>query len=394
MGQAAEASSLPPVHFKSLGGAAGPLAMSSPPAPLPVNQVILGDCIEELARLPAECADLVFADPPYFLQLKDPLRRPNRTFVDGVHAEWDKFSSLSEYDDFTRTWLSGVCRIMKPQATLFVIGSYHNVFRLGSILQDLDFWILNDIIWHKANPMPNFRGRRFTNAHETLIWAARSRSAKDYIFDYQRLKAGNDDIQVRSDWLLPICTGGERLKDTQGLKLHPTQKPEALLTRILLAASQSGELVVDPFFGTGTTGAVAKRLGRGFIGIERDPIYAKAAKERIAAIRPLPQDLIAAPANKPAERRIPFSMILEVGLITPGETLVDQHRHYAATVMPGGALSFGSVIASIHKAGALAQGLQSCNGWTFWHYQWQNQLRPIDELRKAARADLAAAEIT
>jgi len=367
---------------------------SSAATPLPVNQVILGDCINELVKLPDECADLVFADPPYFLQLKDPLRRPNRTLVDGVHAEWDKFSSLSEYDDFTRAWLSGVRRIMKPQATLFVIGSYHNVFRLGSILQDLDFWILNDIIWHKANPMPNFRGRRFTNAHETLIWAAKSRSAKDFIFNYQLLKAGNDDVQVRSDWLLPICAGAERLKDTQGQKLHPTQKPEALLTRIVLAASQTGELIVDPFFGTGTTGAVAKRLGRVFIGIERDPIYAEAAKGRIAAIDPHSQDLIGTPPNKPAERRIPFSMILEVGLITPGETLVDQHRHYAATVMPGGALSFGSVIASIHKAGALAQGLQSCNGWTFWHYQWQKELRPIDELRKTAKAALAAAEIT
>ncbi len=278
-------------------GISAPRALARPTpalaAPLSLNEVIVGDCLEEIARLPPSCVDLVFADPPYNLQLEAALSRPDQSLVDAVDEDWDKFASFSDYDGFTRAWLAAVRRIMKPEATLFVIGSYHNIFRVGAILQDQGFWILNDIVWRKANPMPNFRGRRFTNAHETLIWAAKDAGAKNYRFNYEALKAGNEDCQVRSDWFFPICTGAERLKDASGRKIHPTQKPEALLARILLAATDPGDVVFDPFFGSGTTGAVAKRLGRNFIGVEREPSYAAAARARIAAVEPLPAEALA-----------------------------------------------------------------------------------------------------
>ena len=269
-----------------------------------------------------------------------------------------------------------------------MIGSYHNIFRAGSILQDLGFWILNDIIWRKANPMPNFRGRRFTNAHETLIWAAKSARAKNYCFNYELLKAGNEDCQVRSDWFLPICTGTERLKDSSGRKLHPTQKPEALLSRILLAASNKGGVVLDPFFGSGTTGAIAKRLGRSFIGIERDASYVRAARERIAGVKPLPPGAIAAVADKRSEPRIPFAAIVEAGLIRPGEILADERKRHAATVRADGTVSIGAITGSIYKIGALVQGLPACNGWTFWHFFREGRYQPIDALRSLARASL------
>ncbi|MGH6818991.1 MAG: DNA-methyltransferase, partial [Methylovirgula sp.] len=274
-----------------------------PAVPAPFNQILVGDCVEKLARLAAESVDLVFADPPYNLQLEQALSRPDQSLVDAVDDDWDKFASFSEYDSFTRAWLSGVRRVMKENATIFVIGSYHNIFRVGAILQDLGFWILNDIIWRKANPMPNFRGRRFTNAHETLIWAAKSASAKSYTFHYEALKAGNEDCQMRSDWFLPLCTGAERLKNKSGGKTHPTQKPEALLARAILAASNPGDIVLDPFFGSGTTGAAAKRLGRGYIGIERDAGYAAAARARIAAVAPLPETTVAAVPSKRSQPR-------------------------------------------------------------------------------------------
>src|ERR1700756_1058125 len=248
----------------------------------PTPQILYGDCVAELAKLPAGSVDLVFADPPYNLQLQGDLKRPDDSRVDAVDDDWDKFSNFAAYDDFTRAWLASCRRVMKPNATLWVIGSYHNIFRVGTVLQDLGFWILNDIVWRKSNPMPNFRGRRFTNAHETMIWAARDENAKGYTFNYEALKAGNEDVQVRSDWLIPLCTGEERLKDKAGRKVHPTQKPEGLLARVLLSSSKVGDLVIDPFNGTGTTGAVAKRLGRRYVGFERDEIYAKAAEQRIA----------------------------------------------------------------------------------------------------------------
>ena len=358
---------------------------------LPLDEIIAGDCLEAMARLPPECVDLVFADPPYNLQLESSLSRPDQSRVDGVDDDWDKFASFSDYDKFTRAWLAAVRRVMKKDATIFVIGSYHNIFRAGSILQDQGFWILNDIIWRKANPMPNFRGRRFTNAHETLIWAAKSARDKNYCFNYALLKAGNEDCQVRSDWFLPICTGAERLKDSSGRKVHPTQKPEALLSRILLAASNRGGVVLDPFFGSGTTGAVAKRLGRSFIGIERDASYVAAARARIAGVEPLPPGAIAAVADKRSEPRIPFAAIVEAGLLRPGEILVDERKRHAAMVRADGTLSIGAITGSIHKTGALVQGLPACNGWIFWHFFREGSYQPIDALRSLARASLRPA---
>ncbi len=377
-------------------GISAPLSRTPSPAvardPLPLNQILIGDCVEELARLPENSVDLVFADPPYNLQLESALSRPDQSLVDAVDDDWDKFASFSHYDAFTRSWLEAVRRVMKPNATIFVIGSYHNIFRVGALLQDQGFWILNDIVWRKTNPMPNFRGRRFTNAHETLIWAAKDLGAKTYRFNYELLKAGNEDCQLRSDWLFPICTGHERLKDDFGRKTHPTQKPEALLARILIAATHAGDVVLDPFFGSGTTGAVAKRLGRNFLGIERDSTYAAAARARIAAIEPLPHQAVATAPSKRSEPRIAFSAIVEAGLIEPGATLVDVNERHRAVVRADGTLAIGAVVGSIHKIGALAQGLPACNGWTFWHYSRSGKPQPIDALRVLAREQLRPAE--
>ncbi|MDB5534999.1 MAG: modification methylase [Hyphomicrobiales bacterium] len=358
---------------------------------LPLNEILVGDCVAELNRLPAASIDLVFADPPYNLQLEGALSRPDQSVVDAVDDDWDKFASFSEYDRFTRDWLTAVRRVMKPEATIFVIGSYHNIFRVGTILQDMGFWILNDIVWRKANPMPNFRGRRFTNAHETMIWAGRSAQTKAYTFNYETLKAGNDDCQVRSDWFMPICTGAERLKDANGRKMHPTQKPEALLARVIMSASKPGDVVLDPFFGSGTTGAVAKKLGRSFIGTERDPIYAKAARARIAAAEPLPDDVVNAPTAKRSEPRVAFASVVEAGFIAAGETLVDDKRRFKAVVRPDGSLLMSGIVASIHKAGALAQGLPACNGWVFWNVERAGKLVSIDDMRGSIRAQLKEA---
>src|ERR1700722_68617 len=357
----------------------------------PRDAIIVGDCIEELERLPPASVDLVFADPPYNLQLEGALSRPDQSLVDAVDDDWDKFASFAEYDSFTRRWLAAVRRVMKPEATIFVIGSYHNIFRVGAIMQDLGFWILNDIVWRKANPMPNFRGRRFTNAHETMIWAARGAEAKSYTFNYEALKAGNEDCQARSDWFLPICTGAERLKDAAGRKTHPTQKPEALLARVLLAASNAGDLVLDPFFGSGTTGAVAKRLHRAFIGLERDELYANAARARIDAVAPVPVDAIALAPTRRSEPRVAFASVIEAGLIRPGEHLIDSRRRHAALVRADGALTRGPAIGSIHKIGALAQGLPACNGWTFWHVERAGALTLIDDMRASIRATMREA---
>ena len=355
---------------------------------VPEDEIIIGDCLAELARLPKASVDLVFADPPYNLQLEGALSRPDQSVVDAVDDDWDKFASFGHYDDFTRKWLSEARRIMKPDATIFVIGSYHNIFRVGAIMQDLGFWILNDIVWRKANPMPNFRGRRFTNAHETMIWASKGPTAKSYTFNYDALKAGNEDCQVRSDWFLPICTGGERLKDAQGRKTHPTQKPEALLARVLLSASNPGDLVLDPFFGSGTTGAVARRLRRKFVGIERDTTYAAAARARIDAVEPLPADALALAPAKRSEPRVAFASVVEMGLLAPGAVLMDEKRRHKAVVRADGALGLNQIVGSIHKMGALAQGLPACNGWTFWHYETKDGLKPIDALRARIRVSM------
>jgi modification methylase len=350
--------------------------------------ILVGDCVAEMAKMPAASVDLVFADPPYNLQLQGDLKRPDDSRVDAVDDEWDKFSSFAAYDDFTRAWISACRRLMKPNATLWVIGSYHNIFRVGTILQDLGFWILNDIVWRKSNPMPNFRGRRFTNAHETLIWAARDASKRNYTFNYEALKAGNDDIQMRSDWLFPLCTGEERLKGGDGKKLHPTQKPEALLARIILAASRPDDLVLDPFSGTGTTGAVARRLRRRFVGVEREAQYAAAAEERIAAVEPMAEPALASFMTAREAPRVPFMALVERGLVVPGITLVDAKKRHQALVRADGALALGEAVGSIHRIGALAQGLEACNGWTFWHVQTPQGLTVIDALRARVRAEM------
>ncbi len=352
---------------------------------LPLNSILTGDCIEAMRALPESSVDLVFADPPYNLQLEGGLTRPDQSEVNAVDDDWDKFASFADYDRFTRDWLAAAQKVMKPEATIFVIGSYHNIFRVGAILQDLGFWILNDIVWRKANPMPNFRGRRFTNAHETMIWASKSAGAKNYTFNYDALKAGNEDRQMRSDWFFPICTGAERLKDVAGRKTHPTQKPEALLARILMAASKPGDVVLDPFFGSGTTGAVAKKLGRHFIGCERDEIYIDAARARILAAEPMDDAAFSTPLGKRQEPRVAFASLVEAAMIPPGTMLFDQKRRHQAMVRADGAVALGDIVGSIHKIGALTQGLPACNGWTFWHFERNGEKICIDELRARYR---------
>jgi modification methylase len=354
---------------------------------LPADRVVRGECLEVLARLPDASVDLVFADPPYNLQLDGNLLRPNNTVVDGVHQDWDKFGSFADYDRFCRAWLGECRRILKPNGALWVIGSYHNIFRLGVALQDLGFWIQNDVIWRKTNPMPNFRGKRLTNAHETLIWAARDQKSRP-TFNYEALKSFNDDVQMRSDWLIPICSGPERLKDDGGRKAHPTQKPEALLWRVLLTSSNPGDVVLDPFFGTGTTGAVARRLGRRWIGIERDPDYAAAAEERIRAVHPLSPDAIEPLRAKRAEPRVPFGTIIELGILEPGVELFDERRRLRAEVKADGTIAAAGARGSIHRIGAQLQGKAACNGWTFWHFEAEGRLTPIDVLREQAKRQL------
>jgi modification methylase len=353
-------------------------------APFQVNQVLDGDCVAAMATLPAASVDLVFADPPYNLQLAGNLLRPNNSRVDGVDDDWDKFADFAAYDEFTRAWLTAARRILKPDGALWVIGSYHNIYRVGAILQDLGFWILNDIVWRKTNPMPNFRGRRFTNAHETLLWCARSAESR-YAFNYRSMKALNEELQMRSDWLIPLCTGPERLK-RDGQKAHPTQKPEALLHRVLLASTRPGDLVLDPFFGTGTTGAVARRLNRRFIGIERDPEYAALARERIVAVEPAAAELVDAPAERD-EPRIPFGTLVERGLLRAGEVLFDVRRRWTARVRADGTLISADSRGSIHQVGAQVQGAPACNGWAFWYVERKGQAVPIDLLRQQVRAE-------
>jgi len=352
-----------------------------------LDRVIVGECVAEMRCLPEASVDLVFADPPYNLQLDGELLRPNNSRVEGVEEDWDRFANFADYDAFTRAWLTEARRVMKPSATLWVIGSYHNIFRVGAILQDLGYWVLNDVVWRKTNPMPNFRGKRFANAHETLIWCARERDAKGYTFNYAAMKALNDDLQMRSDWLLPICSGPERLK-VEGRKAHPTQKPEALLHRVLVSSSTRGDVVLDPFFGVGTTGAVARRLGRRFIGIEREPEYARLAEARIRAVVPAESEAIDVTLAKRQEPRIPFGWLVERGLLEPGELLYDPQRRHAARIRADGTLAARDVVGSIHQVGAALQGLPACNGWAFWCFERQGRLLPIELLRQKLRAEL------
>lgn len=365
-------------------------ARSAKKTSLPLDEILVGDCVEAMNRLPAGSVDLVFADPPYNLQLRGELKRPNESKVDGVIDAWDQFSSFDAYDRFTRDWLAAARRVLKPDGALWVIGSYHNIFRVGSALQDLDYWVLNDIIWRKTNPMPNFRGKRFTNAHETLIWAAKSDSSK-VTFNYEAMKALNDDLQMRSDWTLPICTGAERIKDEDGRKAHPTQKPEALLYRVLLSTTNPGDVVLDPFFGSGSTGAAAKRMGRRFIGIEREQIYADFAMDRIDDVTPFEEPSLSITRPKRSEPRVPFGTLVERHLVRPGTMLYSANRRHSAKVRADGTLLTKDATGSIHKIGAHVQGAEACNGWTFWHVDTGGELAPIDVYRQQIRAEMEPA---
>ena len=353
-----------------------------------VDRVIEGDCIETMRALPEGCADLIFADPPYNLQLANELRRPDNSKVDAVDDHWDQFGSFAEYDRFTKAWLTEAKRVLKENGALWVIGSYHNIFRVGAILQDLGFWILNDVVWRKTNPMPNFRGKRFTNAHETMIWASRNKDAK-YTFNYEAMKSLNDDLQMRSDWTIPICSGGERLKNEDGEKAHSTQKPEALLHRVVVSSTRPGDVVLDPFFGSVTTGAVARRLGRHFIGIERDKAYAKIARSRISDVEPAESEAVETVKSKRAEPRIPFGWVVERGLLPPGTVLHGPSKRHRAKVRADGSLVCADATGSIHRIAAHVQGLDACNGWTFWHYEHKGSLVSIDVLRQRLRAGLS-----
>ena len=351
---------------------------------LPLNKIIKGDSIESMRSLPDNSIDVIFADPPYNLQLKNDLSRPDSSKVNGVTEGWDRFKSFEEYDKFTKDWISEAQRILKPEGTIWVIGSYHNIFRVGNAMQNLGFWILNDIIWHKSNPMPNFKGTRFTNAHETIIWASKNHNSK-YNFNYHAMKSLNEGTQMRSDWYIPICSGGERIKDSNGNKIHSTQKPEALLYRVLLSSSKKDDIILDPFFGTGTTGAVAKKLGRNFIGLEREDIYINAAKKRIKKIDSPDEQFLSTTVSKKTQKRVPFGSLVENGLIKPGAVLRGpkslKSKKFMATVRADGSLSMNGESGSIHQMSAKVQGKETSNGWTFWHLEKEGKLELIDDLR-------------
>ncbi|PLW75057.1 site-specific DNA-methyltransferase [Cohaesibacter celericrescens] len=371
--------------MRSLVSSPSQFDISSAEQPDWLDTILKGDCISQLEKLPKHSVDAIFADPPYNLQLGGGLTRPDQSEVDGVTNDWDQFESFQAYDAFTRAWLLACKRVLKPTGTVWVIGSYHNIFRVGAIMQDLGFWMLNDVVWLKTNPMPNFRGKRFTNAHETMIWASRDKDAKGYTFNYEALKVMNDDTQMRSDWTLPICTGHERLKGDDGKKVHPTQKPESLLYRVLLSSTNPGDVVLDPFFGTGTTGAVAKKLGRHFVGVERDSDYIKAANARIDAVVPIDLSSLQTTQSKRAAPRIPFGRLLENGMLQPGAVLTDKKGKLFAMVRADGSLVSGAHTGSIHKVGAGVQGLEACNGWTYWHFDNNGTREPIDALRQIIR---------
>lgn len=355
------------------------------------NKILKGDCVSNMKKIPNGSVDMIFADPPYNLQLKGDLHRPDSSKVDACDDHWDQFGSYAEYDQFTREWLSAARDALKDDGTIWVIGSYHNIFRVGAIMQDLGFWILNDVIWRKSNPMPNFRGRRFTNAHETMIWASKSESSK-YRFNYEQMKSLNEDLQMRSDWTIPICSGSERLKNDDGEKGHTTQKPEALLYRVIMSSTQKDDIILDPFFGSGTTGAVAKKLGRHFIGCEREDEYIKLATKRINAVDPIADDDILHRPSKREEPRIPFGWLVERGLLKPGAVLTDGSKKVSAKVAADGSVMLNkngdTYRGSIHKVGAAIQDAPSCNGWTYWHYAEGKRTFPIDRLRQKIRDEM------
>jgi len=350
-----------------------------------IDHVLVGDAVEILNKMPENCVDMIFADPPYNLQLENNLYRPNETMVDAVDDEWDKFSSLEEYDKFTYNWLNACRRVLSDVGTIWVIGTYHNIFRVGKIMADLGYWTLNDIVWIKTNPMPNFRGVRFTNAHETLIWAKKDKKQKKYTFNYQAMKMYNDEKQMRSDWYIPICSGNERVK-LNGEKAHTTQKPEALLRRVILSSTNVGDIVLDPFFGSGTTGAVAKKLKRHWVGIEKEQKYIKVATHRIDSISPplIEDDYFKTPSKKDLPK-VTFANLLEVGLVKEGDILYSAKKEHSAKVSADGSLQTCKVRGSIHKVGAHMQGRKTCNGWDYWYFEDKNTIVSIDKLRNKYR---------
>jgi modification methylase len=354
---------------------------------LPLDKILEGDCIEIMNSLPEKSVDVIFADPPYNMQLGGELHRPDNSKVDAVTDHWDQFSSFEAYDKFTVAWLMAAQRLLKDNGTIWVIGSYHNIFRVGAKLQDLGFWILNDVIWRKSNPMPNFKGTRFTNAHETMIWAGKSDKSKKYTFNYQAMKALNGDVQMRSDWTLPICSGGERRR-VNGEKGHSTQKPESLLHRVILSSTKQGDVILDPFFGSGTTGAVCKKMDRRFIGIEREEKYIKLATERLDEIEKLSDEALAFTPTKKTEPRVAFGSVVERGLLRPGMKLYDHKRKISAQVRTDGTLATSGKAGSIHQVGAHVQNAPSCNGWTYWHYEDKGKMKPIDDLRSVIRSEM------
>ena len=345
-----------------------------------LNRIVNGDCLKELKKIPNKTFDLIFADPPYNMQIGEKLTRPDSSKVNGVNDKWDQFKSFKHYDDFCKTWLTECKRILKDNGSIWVIGSYHNIFRLGYHLQNLDYWLLNDVIWRKNNPMPNFRGTRFTNAHETLIWASKSKKSK-YTFNYQSLKCLNDDLQMRSDWTFPICNGKERLKKN-GKKIHSTQKPEALLHRIILATTNKGDAIFDPFLGTGTTAVVSKKLGRNYYGVENDRKYFFAAKDRINKTTKIEDNFLDTIENNKSKPRIPFGSLVELGIIKPGASLFDPKKKINAKIMADGSIKYKDSEGSIHKIAAKIMGTESCNGWTYWHYRMNGSTVLIDSLRQ------------
>tara|TARA_B100001996_G_scaffold363584_1_gene331969 strand:+ start:3569 stop:4636 length:1068 start_codon:yes stop_codon:yes gene_type:complete len=348
-----------------------------------LNKIVNGNSLEILKKIPNKSFDLVFADPPYNMQIGEVLKRPDDSKVKGVNDKWDQFNSFQHYDNFCKAWLTECKRILKDNGSIWVIGTYHNIFRLGFHLQNLNYWLLNDVIWKKNNPMPNFKGTRFTNAHETLIWASKNKKSK-YTFNYQSLKCLNDDLQMRSDWMFPICSGKERLKEN-GKKVHSTQKPEALLHRIILATTNKGDSIFDPFLGTGTTAVVAKKLGRKYFGIEQDKKYFKAANERINETKIIEESYLDTLKNNKSKPRIPFGSLVELGIIKPGTSIFDQKKKVNAKIMADGSIKYQHTEGSIHKVAAKIVGAESCNGWTYWYYQSGSSLKSIDELRKRLR---------
>ena len=348
------------------------------------NTILLGDSLEIMKTIPSKSVDLIFADPPYNLQLKDTLYRPDQTTVEAVTQDWDKFNTYKEYDNFTEQWLKESKRILKKGGALWVIGSYHNILRVGTSIQNHGFWILNDIIWHKTNPMPNFRGTRFTNAHETLLWCTTSREAK-YTFNYQNLKELNDGKQMRSDWYIPICSGKERLRENNNQRSHPTQKPEALMYRIILSSTNKDDIILDPFLGSGTTAVVAKKLQRNFIGIEQDKEYISLAKKRLKQTKVLNDEVVIMKKSRKDLPKVPFGELVEQGIIPPGAVLTDKKEKYKATVTVDGSLKINNISGSIHQVGATIQGLSNCNGWDFWHIKIKSTSILLDEVRDKYR---------